>query len=139
MLGMANFLSFDFGTKKIGVAVGQSVTLSANPLTPIPAKWGVPSWETIALLIAKWQPEGIIIGIPLNMDATSQPITKKAKKFANELRNRFELPIYEVDERLTTVEARQQLFDLGGYKALSKISIDCFAAKLILEDWMRKG
>lgn len=135
----ATFIGFDFGTKKIGVAVGQTITLTANPLQPLPAIKGVPKWEQIASLVTKWNPKGFIVGIPLNMDATSQPLTAAARKFAMSLYQRFTLPVYEVDERLTTVEAKQQLFEWGGYKALKDISIDCFAAKLILEAWLRNA
>lgn len=121
----------------MGVAVGQTVTLSANPLDPLVVKMGEPNWSAIASLITKWHPAGLILGIPLNMDSTPQAITKKARKFAVELKDRFQLPVYEMDERLTTVEAKQQLFELGGYKALKTISVDSFSAKLILEAWMR--
>lgn len=131
------FLGFDFGTKNIGVAVGQTITMTASPLSPLAAKMGVPDWELIATLISKWQPTAMVVGIPLNMDSTSQITTKMAKGFARDLKHHFSISVYEVDERLTTVEAKQQIYEMGGYKSLKKISVDCFAAKLILESWMR--
>jgi putative Holliday junction resolvase len=131
------FLGFDFGTKNIGVAVGQTITLTASPLNPLAAKMGIPNWDQIAVLISKWQPAAVVVGIPLNMDSTSQLMTKMAKQFAHDLNRIFSLTVYEVDERLTTVEAKQLLYELGGYKGLKEVSIDCFAAKLILESWMR--
>jgi putative Holliday junction resolvase len=129
------YLAFDFGTKKIGVAVGQSVTMTANPIDTIAAS----DWQHIGRVIQQWQPDALIVGVPLNMDGTAQPITRKAKQFLAELQNRTGLPVYGIDERLTTVEARQMLYELGGYKALQKISVDSFAAKLMLESWMRSN
>ncbi len=131
------FISFDFGTKRIGVAVGQMITMTATPLDFLQAKQGIPCWTQISRLIDKWKPYAFIVGIPVNMDGSFSPITSDAKDFAQKLRIKFNLPVHEVDERLTTVEARQILFELGGYKALKSMSIDSFAAKLILETWMR--
>lgn len=128
-------LGFDFGTKRIGVAVGQTVTKTARPLDIIPAKEGVPEWEKLNKIMKTWQPDALVIGIPLNMDGSSQPLTKKAKQFANLLKKQFDLPIYEVDERLTTRDAREEIFNKGGYKALQNRQIDSFAAQLILQTW----
>lgn len=132
------FIAFDFGTKKIGVAVGQTITATATPQNSLAAKKGIPDWQEIEKLVMQWQPVGFVVGIPINMDSTPQPITEKARHFASLLCNKFGLPVHEVDERLTTVEAKQRLYDLGGYKALQEISVDSFAAKLILEAWMRR-
>jgi putative Holliday junction resolvase len=131
------FISFDFGTKRIGVAVGQTVTMTATPIDSLQAQQGVPHWSQISLLIDRWRPCAFVVGIPFNMDGSFSPITLCARSFAEKLRLQFSLPVYEIDERLTTVEARQTLFELGGYKALKRISVDSFAAKLILETWMR--
>jgi putative holliday junction resolvase len=137
--GNVTFIAFDFGTKKMGVAVGQNVTLTASPLESLPMTKGSPNWQSITQLIAKWHPVAFILGIPLNMDATEQAITHKARNFASLLQAKFGLPVYEVDERLSTVAARQQLYELGGYSALRKVSIDSFAAKLLLESWMSEN
>lgn len=131
-------LGFDFGLKHIGVAVGQTQTCNAQPLTSISAKAGVPRWEEITRLIATWQPHAIVVGIPLNMDGTAQPLTQAALNFMQELRTRYALPVYQADERLTSVEARARLFEMGGYKALQKKAIDSLSAQLILETWMQK-
>lgn len=136
---VGTYLAFDYGTRKIGVAVGQTVTLTANPLNPLLAHQGLPDWNQISKLIDQWQPVGFIVGIPLNMDGSVQTITKKALAFANELSKRYNMPVHQIDERLTTVEAKQKLFDLGGYKALKETSVDSFAAKLMLEAWMRSS
>lgn len=128
-------LGFDFGTKHIGVAVGQTVTGTATPLTSLKAENGIPKWTDIDALIKEWGPQALIVGIPLNMDGTEQLLSKQAKKFANRLADRYPLPVHRVDERLTTVEAKQQLFEQGGHRALTKSQIDSYSAKLIIESW----
>ena len=127
---MNNFtvLGFDFGMKHIGVAVGQTITRTANPLTSLKAINGIPNWEELNKLIKTWNAKTLIVGIPLNMDGTEQPITAAAKKFSNRLHAHYQLPVQTVDERLTTVEAKQQLFDSEGYRGLDKKSIDSYSA-----------
>lgn len=129
-------LAFDFGTKRIGVAIGQRVTKVARPLVTLSAKNGVPHWDKVAQLIKRWQPQEFVVGIPLNMDGTEQPLTHAARDFAKMLNERFKLPVHEVDERLTTVDARERLFQEGGYKALQDGQVDSVAAQLILQAWL---
>lgn len=129
----------DFGTKRIGVAVGQTVTRTSRPLDTIPVKNGVPNWDILDKLIKKWRPEAIVIGIPLNMDGTEQRITEIALDFAAQLEKRYQLIIYKVDERLTTKDARERLFDQGGYKALADGQVDRVAAQLILQNWFAEN
>lgn len=129
-------LAFDFGTKRIGVAVGQTVTKTARPLTTLKADNGKPHLETLAKLIHIWKPNALVIGIPLNMDGTEQPITKSAREFAEMLRKQFNLPVHEMDERLTTKSARENLFAEGGFKALQNGQVDAVAAQLILQNWL---
>lgn len=128
-------LAFDFGMKRIGVAVGQTITKTANPLDTIHAKNGIPNWDAVGKIIKKWRPDAIIVGIPLNMDGTEQPISQHAKSFALELRKRYEVLVYEVDERLTTKDAKERLFNQGGFKALQDGQVDRVAAQLILQNW----
>lgn len=128
-------IGFDFGMKRIGVAIGQTVTQTARPLDTIQAKEGEPNWNAIAQLIKKWLPDALVVGIPLNMDGSDQPITHHARQFANTLRLNYQLPVYEMDERLTTKDAREQLFSKGGYKALQDGQVDRVAAQLILQNW----
>lgn len=130
-------LGFDFGTKSIGVAVGQTLTKTARPLIALSAASGEPNWDEVIAVIQEWHPQALVVGIPLNMDGTEQELTKLARKFAVKLHKKSNLPVYLVDERLTTVAARERLFATPkGYRALEKASIDAMAAKLILETWM---
>lgn len=129
------YLGFDFGMKRIGIAIGQVVTKTARPLETLAAKQGEPDWSKVEKLVNKWNPSGLVVGIPLNMDGTEQAITARAKAFAQALKAHTQLPVYEMDERLTTKEAREQLFTQGGYKALQDGQVDQVAAQLILENW----
>lgn len=126
---------FDFGMKRIGIAVGQTITQTARPLASLQAKRGSPDWPKLTKLISKWLPDAFIVGIPLNMDGTAQKITFNARQFANMLRQKYELPVYEIDERLTTKDARERLFSAGGFKSLQDGQVDQVAAQLILQNW----
>jgi len=132
-------LGFDFGTSFIGVAVGQTVTRTANPLASLRARDGVPEWEKVTTLINYWKPSVLMVGIPLAIDGSEQSISYAARRFANELHTRYDLPIHTVDERYTTLEAKRYLYTHGGYKALDKSSIDGLSATIIIEsgfkDW----
>jgi len=132
-------LAFDYGTKRIGVAIGQTITKTARPLETIAVKEGTPNWAAVAKLVKKWMPEALVVGIPLNMDGSEQPISKHARTFAHALGERFQLPVYEMDERLTTKAAREQLFTEGGYKALQGGQVDQVAAQLILQNWFEEN
>ncbi|MGR2856339.1 Holliday junction resolvase RuvX [Erwinia sp. 1181_3] len=135
MMSSMTMLSFDFGTKSIGVAIGQQLTGTARPLTALKANDGVPDWNKIEALLKEWQPDRVVVGLPLNMDGTEQPLTVRARKFANRLHGRFGVQIELHDERLSTVEARAELFERGGFRALSKGSVDSLSAVIILESW----
>lgn len=131
-------LGFDFGTKRIGVAVGQLVTRSAQALGTIKAVQGIPQGDVLEKYVKKWQPDALVVGIPLNMDGTEQPLTYAARQFAQLLEERFHLCVYEVDERLSTKDAREQIFTRGGFKALKETEIDSVAAQLILQNWLKE-
>ncbi len=128
-------LSFDFGTKSIGVAIGQQLTGTARPLAAIKAQDGIPDWNKIEALLKEWEPDRVVVGLPLNMDGTEQPLTARARKFANRLHGRFGIQVDLHDERLSTVEARADLFQRGGFRALNKGSVDSLSAVVILESW----
>ena len=135
-LGERTLLGFDFGTRSIGVSIGQEITGSAQPLCSLKANDGVPNWDEIGKLLTEWQPDRVVVGLPLNMDGTEQPLTQRARKFANRLHGRFGVAIELQDERLTTSDARARLFEQGGYRALDKGRVDAISAVLILESWM---
>ncbi|WP_411705733.1 Holliday junction resolvase RuvX [Edaphovirga cremea] len=128
-------IAFDFGTKSIGAAIGQEITGTARPLTSFKAQEGSPDWQKVEKILKEWQPDLVVVGLPLNMDGTEQPVTAQARKFANRLHGRFGVQIELHDERLSTVEARSHLFDRGGFKALDKGSVDAASAVIILESW----
>src|SRR3990167_2833722 len=128
-------MGFDFGMKRIGIAIGQTITKTTNPITTISAKNGTPQWDHIKKLIDKWSPDALIVGIPFNMDGTEQPLSQHARQFAQTLREHYHLPVYEMDERLTTKSAREHLFNEGGYQALLDGQVDRLAAQLILQNW----
>lgn len=132
----AVYLGFDFGYKRIGVAVGQLLTSSASPLATLEAKQGVPDWTAVTKLINQWQPQALIVGLPTCIDDKELYTTGAARRFAKLLRKQSELPVHLVDERLSTVEAREQLFAQGGYRKLKKTEIDSIAACVILEQWL---
>jgi len=121
-------MAFDFGTKKIGVAIGQSVTGTANPLGVLKARDGIPDWREIQQLINQWQPAHLVIGLPLNMDDSASEMSMRAEKFARRLTGRFNIPHTTVDERLSSFEAKQ-------YQTTDPL--DAIAAKLILETYFR--
>lgn len=129
-------ISFDFGTKYIGVAIGQQITNTANMLQPIKIYNGLINWHDIKKIIKKWQPIKIIIGLPLNMDGTEQEISFKARKFAQQLEKKFQISIEMHDERMSTIEAKNNLFELGGFKMLKKCKINSLSAVIILESWI---
>ncbi|WP_198138761.1 Holliday junction resolvase RuvX [Erwinia typographi] len=132
-------LSFDFGTKSIGVAIGQQLTGTARPLPALKAQDGTPDWSKIEALLKEWQPDRVVVGLPLNMDGSEQLLTARARKFANRIHGRFGVQVDLHDERLSTVEARAELFERGGFRALSKGSVDSLSAVIILESWFENS
>lgn len=134
-------MAFDFGLKHIGVAVGQPLTQTATPLTTLKALDGIPNWTEVDSLIQHWNPTGIVVGIPLNMDDSEQLLTHCARKFSNRLRDRSHLPVYTVDERLSTWEAKNRLKannpNAKPIKTKKHIqNINAMAAAILLEQWM---
>lgn len=131
------YLGFDFGNKKIGVAVGQSTTVSASSLQTLRSINQTPDWQAIAKLIAEWQPAGLVVGISRQADGTDNPITPRMLKFCRQLEGRFNLPVYQQDETLSTFEAKQLLFDEVSVSASKLWAVqDQLAAQLILQTWL---
>ena len=121
-------LGFDFGDKRIGVAVGQTLTGTASALTTLAMQQQKPDWGGITRLIREWQPAALVVGIPLTMTGETQPLTDRAKAFARKLEGRYHLPVYGVDERLSSRAARDNL--------RSTYAVDAEAARIILETWL---
>ncbi len=133
------YLGFDFGSKKIGVAVGQIITGTASPLQTINAVNQKPNWKAIRQLIQEWQPGGLVVGISKKEDGTDNPITPKIEKFCRQLEGRFQLPVFTIDEKLSTFEAKQLLFDDLGVNADKLWQVqDQLAAQLILQSWLNQ-
>lgn len=130
-------LGFDYGLKKTGVAVGQFVTHSASPLPCLLHPNGRPARLEMQKLIDEWRPKCLVVGLPKSVDGKDLSITAAVMNFAHDLEY-YQLPVYLSDERLTTKEARQQLFEQGGYRALAYGKVDSLAAVLILEQWMQE-
>lgn len=126
-------LAFDFGTQKIGVAVGQTQTLTTNPLPELRAKDGQPDWNAVAKLIDEWQPDAFVVGVPVNMDGSEFEMTQRARKFAQRLHGRFGKPWFAMDERLTSFDAREHA--KGQHGGRNKGLVDSIAASLILQSW----
>ena len=120
-------MAFDFGTKRIGIAVGQKITGTATPVTVVKARDGKPEWPVIDRLVEEWKPAVFVVGLPLNMDDTESDMSKAAARFGRRLHGRYGIRIELVDERLSTFEARE--FETPD-------QLDAIAAKLILETWL---
>lgn len=129
---MPTLLGFDFGPRKIGVAVGQTVTGSATALATLHSRGNKPDWAGIERIIREWQPRAAVLGLPFNMDDTEEDWTGQIRRFGRQLQGRFGLEVHLIDERLTTIEARRRL----GPRAASTDAVDAMAAKLILETWL---
>lgn len=127
-------LGFDFGEKRIGVAVGQELTGTARGIATLISKNRQPDWQGISQLIEQWHPDLLVIGRPLHMDGSEQPLTHLAYRFGNRLSGRYNLPIAQVDERLSSYEAEQELREESG--RYSPEDIDQRAAAKILQSWL---
>ena len=126
-------LGFDFGTHKIGIAVGQQLTGTATPLETIGLVAGKPDWQRIADLIEQWQPSALVVGLPQQEAAGQGHMAEPARRFARQLQGRFHLPVHLANEHLTSREAWARL---GGRASRDLTRVDAFAAKLILETWL---
>jgi putative holliday junction resolvase len=132
-------LGFDFGMKHIGVAVGQSITHSATPLKSLQAFDGIPDWQAIQSLIDAWHPTGLIVGLPLTMDGSEQAISFAARRFMNRLREHFQLPVFEVDERLSSWAAKDEMGTTvprtAKKRRAARDKVHSCAAALLIEQW----
>lgn len=137
--GRATYLGFDFGQRRIGVAVGEGDPVASFPLTTLAAREGVPDWPAIGRLVKTWQPRALVVGVPVHMDGRAQAVTRAARRFAHQLKQRFTLPVHEADERLSSRRARDvHRAQRAAGKRLRKSAgdEDKIAASLILRDWL---
>ncbi len=132
---MATLLGFDFGTRKIGIAVGQTITRSASPLVTLRNRDDKPDWSRIESLIREWQPSALVVGLPFNMDDTEVDWSPRVHRFARQLHGRYGLTVHLIDERLTSIEANRQLA-ARDRKPPTLEAVDALAAALILETWL---
>jgi putative holliday junction resolvase len=130
-------MAFDFGTQKMGMAVGQSLIESANPLALFPMKDGIPNWDELLKIVKQYQPTLFLVGLPLNMDDSESELSTRARKFARRLRHQTNIETLMVDERLTTREARDELDHYQAQGRGKKLSADSIAAALFIESWYR--
>lgn len=140
MKEVRTLLAFDFGLTQIGVAVGNAVLGTCEPLTVLRAKEGQPDWEETAKLLAEWQPELLLVGDPLHMDGTASELGERARRFARRLHGRFGKPVELVDERLTSHAAKAEARERGHRGDYRRDPVDSLAASLILRSWLdRQG
>ncbi|MBE0462198.1 Holliday junction resolvase RuvX [Halomonas sp. AOP43-A1-21] len=134
-IGQRLILAFDYGTRRVGVAVGNELLRSARELAPLTARDGIPDWNKVEQLLKEWQPDLLVVGLPLNMDGSESDMSKRARKFGNRLHGRYGKPCVMVDERGSTREAKQIARDAGHRGNYREESVDGIAAVLILEGW----
>ena len=127
---MQTLLGFYFGTQRIGIAVGQSITGTATALCTIKSRNGKPDWDRITELIKHWRPDALVVGLPLYDDGSDSDISKAARKFTQQLQGRYRLPVHNMDERLSTHAAKQHMKQQS-----SKQEVDAVAAMIILQNW----
>jgi len=133
------YLGFDFGNKKIGMATGQLSTRIASPLETVRSLNQVPNWQKISQIIDEWQPIGLVVGVSHQADGSDNIITPRMLKFCRQLNGRYNLPVFQVDEALTTFEAKQMLYEDVKVSATKLWEVqDQLAAQLILQSWLNE-
>ena len=131
-------LAFDFGEKRIGVAVGEWALAQAHPLTTIRSEANAERFSAIAALIKEWQPASLVVGLPVALDGAAHAMTARCTRFANQLHGRFNLPVNFAEERLTSVEANERLRESGHTAKSAKQHIDALAAQIILQCYFER-
>ena len=129
-------LAFDFGTQRIGIAIGNTLSASARPLATIADEKNAVRFAAIATLLAEWQPAALVVGLPCNDDGTPHAMTARCRRFANQLKGRFNLPTILVDERYTSAAASTQLTAQGVHGRKQKPLLDQYAAQQILQAYL---
>jgi putative Holliday junction resolvase len=135
-ISSGTLLAFDFGTKRIGIAVGNTVSATARPLATINDEKNDVRFAAIAALLKEWEPVALVVGLPCNDDGTPHEMTVLCRRFANRLKGRFELPVLLVDERYTSAAASSVLDEEGIHGRKQKSLIDQYAAQQILQAYL---
>jgi len=131
-------IALDYGTKKIGVAVGQNLTNTAMGIAVIPVRSNEPDWQQLDALVQQWKPGAFVVGMPYNMDGTENDMTKAANRFALTVSARYDKHCHTIDERLSTRAAREitrENAERMGKKHNDRAKVDAMAAQLLLESW----
>lgn len=126
-------LGFDYGQKRLGVAVGNVLTVSAQPIKIIPVQQGIPDWKIIDSLIAEWHPDALIVGMPFTADGLETQHTHKIRQFIAILEARYSMPVFIVDEHLSSIES---LAYVKATPKAQKTQLDAIAAAVIVETWL---
>lgn len=132
-------MAFDYGLSQIGVAIGNCMLATTQPLAVISAKDGQPQWQVLDDLIKEWRPDMLIVGDPLNMDGTASEFSVRAHKFARRLHGRLGLEVALVDERLSSFEAKHNSREQGHRGDYKRQPVDSLAAELILRTWLAEN
>jgi len=132
-------MAFDFGLRQIGVAVGNSLLGTSQPLPILRAREGIPDWQAVDGLIDEWRPDLLVVGDPLNMDGSAGELCERARKFGRRLHGRLGLPVTMTDERLSSFEAKQNSRERGHRGNFKEQPIDSYAAELILQTWLAEN
>ncbi len=127
-------LGFDYGRRRIGVAVGQRLTRSATPLCTVRARDGKPDWPAVSRLIEEWKPGALVVGIPYHMDGAEQDMTHAARRFCRQLEGRYRLPVHQAEERLSSWVVESRL----SAREQASTDIDAMSAQVILQDWLQQ-
>ncbi len=129
-------LAFDFGLRQIGVAVGNCLLNTTQPLSVLRARDGIPDWSQVDRVVKEWQPDLLLVGDPLNMDGSASELSTRARKFARRLHGRLGLPIAMADERLSSFEAKLISREQGHRGDYKRHPVDSQAAELVLRAWL---
>ena len=129
-------IGFDFGLQRIGLATGQTITGTASPLVTLQAVNRSPDWEGIAEQIRQWKPDALIVGIPYLLEGGDSDITRAALNFSKALEHRFKLPVYTIDESLSSAAAAEQIRQSKKLAKHNKHEIDKMAAAIIVQSWL---
>ncbi len=139
MMQASTLLAFDVGARRIGVAVGNTISMSAREVGVLDVFDAGPDWPALDRWMREWRPDGLVVGDPATLDGGDQPIRQRARGFARELRKRYGLPVEQVDERTSSIEAAQRFAAgraAGARKRHQAASLDALAAVIILERWL---